>query len=440
MSVRAQPDRLSTPAARPRRRRAWVFPAAVVLLAAAVAAAIYWWRPWHAAVLSSIPTFTVEPGTVRIVAYAKGTLQGGQADRLAAPSIGGDTPRISFLLPAGTEVKPGDVVVRFNTGPEEFKLQQALNAAAQAQANIASARAQVRAQSIQDAYSLQHARDEVKLAEIAVRTNALQPALTARDNNLTLRSTRAELQQWEHDAGQRRASGQGLIAIQQAAADKAEAEAAAARRHIAAMTLRATRAGYVALESNPGGVGFFYQGMAVQPFHVGDEASPGTVVAEIPNLSQLQMEAHLSEAGSAYVARGQAATVEIDGMPGRVFAARVLRISGIQQQIFSSVQSQTCVLALEGTDPALRPGMDTQARIVLGDMTHVLWVPTEALFQQNNQSVVYVERAGGFTPVPVKVLRQGPSRIAVSGIAAGTVVALSDPSAAPPPSQPEPQP
>ncbi|MGH9473166.1 MAG: efflux RND transporter periplasmic adaptor subunit [Terriglobales bacterium] len=414
---------------RPRRRRRWGWLTVVVVVMCG-AGVVYRWHPWRAAATTTVPTFRLEPGRVQIVAYAKGTLQGGEADRLAAPGIGGDTPRISFLLPAGSQVELGDVVVRFNTGQEEFKLAQALNAAAQAQANIAAAGDQVQAQNIQDAYDLQHARDAVRLAEIAVERNPIEPALTASDNNLSLRSARAQLEQREQDVAAQQANGAGLVAIQQAAAAKAEGDAAAARRHIAAMTLRATRAGYVALEPNPGGAQVLYQGAAIAPFHVGDQAPPGTVVAEIPNLSTLRMQARLSAAGSAYVAPGQAAEVQIDGLPGRVFAARVLRLAGLQAQMFSSAQSQTCVLTIEGGDAALRPGMDAQARIVLGDLRHVLWVPTEALFHQNNQAIVYVLRGGAFSPQPVHVVRQGPSRIAVSGLQAGAVVALADPTAA----------
>lgn len=422
----------------PRRRWRWGLVVVIVVLAGGIAAAVIYGRRFlqEPAAASAIPAFQVEPGTVQVTAYAKGTLQGGQADRLAAPSIGGDRPRISFMLPAGSAVKPGDVVVRFDTGQEEFQLAQAENAAAQAAANVAAARDQAKAQAIENAYSLQHARYAVQLAAIAVKKNPLLPKLDANSNLLVLRSARAELAQWEQDVSKQRASGQGLIAIQQAAEDKAKAQAAAARGYIAAMTLRATRAGYVAIESNPRGSGVFYQGMAVKPFQVGDQVSPGTVIAEIPNLSRLQVQAKLSEAGSAYVAQGQEAEVQVEGVPGRVFAARVVRISGMQQSFFSNNQGATCVLGLEGNDPTLRPGMDVQARIVLSTLQHVLWVPAEALFQQNGKPIVYARRNRVFSPQEVKVIRQGSTRVAISGIPAGTVVALSNPAGAETEAQP----
>lgn len=219
---------------RRRSRRRWLWAAVTAaVVAGCAAAAWYGWRAWQSAAPAAIPIFRIAPGTVRIVAYAKGTLQGGQADRLLAPSIGGAMPRISFLLPAGTEVHAGEVVVRFNTGQEQFQLAKALDAAQAARANIAAARDQARAQAIQDAYSLQHARFEVQLAKIAVRQNPLLPVLTARQNLLTLRSARAELRQWERDAAKRQASGRGMIAIQLAAAAKAQSQAAAARRRFA---------------------------------------------------------------------------------------------------------------------------------------------------------------------------------------------------------------
>ncbi|MGH9412247.1 MAG: efflux RND transporter periplasmic adaptor subunit [Terriglobales bacterium] len=413
-------------------------PVVAVLIAAAVAAVWLGWLAWQpsAAPASAIPTFRVEPGTVQVIAYASGTLQGRKADRLTAPSIGGGQPRISYLLPAGAEVKPGDVVVRFDTGLEQFNLAQAKNSAAQAAAKVAAAQDQARAQNIEDAYSLLHARDQVQLAQINVRENPMLPALNARNNLLTLQSAEAEQQQWQQDIAQQRASGEGMIAIQQAAADKARSGAADAQRYIASMTLRATRAGYVAVEPNPNGSQELYQGAMIQPFHVGDAVSPGAVVAEIPDLTQLQMQAHLSQAGSAYVAKGQPAQVQIPGLPGRVFPASVLRVSGVQSTLFSNAQAETCVLSIAGSDASLRPGMEAKAQIVLGKMQHVLWVPVEALFQQNGKPIVYALHGGTFSPQPVKVVRQGAIRVAISGIPAGTVVALSNPAGAPAEAQP----
>lgn len=420
------------------RRRVAVALGGVLLVAATAAAAVYGYRAWRGAGSPAIPTFRIEPGTVQVIAYAKGTLQGGQADRLMAPSIGDDLPRISFLLPAGSQVKPGDVVVRFNTGQEEFKLAQAENALAQAQANIAAAEAQVEAQALQDAYSLQHARYAVQLAEIQVQRNPLLPALDAHQNELSLAAAESELKQWQHDIAQQQASGKNLVATQQQAAAKARQQAADARQHIASMTLRASRAGYVAIEPNRRG-NVLYQGAMLPPLQVGDQVSPGALVAQIPDLGEIQMQAHLAEAGSAYVAVGQTAQVRIEGMAGRTFAARVLRVTGLgdTSDFFSSSQQQaSCVLTLSGQDAALRPGMDAQANIVLSEMHSVLWVPAEAIFRLDNKPVVYVLQGGKFSSQPVKVLRQGPTRIAISGVAAGATVALTDPTAAPAEAQP----
>ena len=410
----------------------------VLVVAAIAAAAVYGYRAWRGAATAAVPTFRVEPGTVQVTAYAKGTLQGGTADRLLAPSIGDDLPRVSFLLPAGSQVKAGDVVVRFNTGQEEFKLAQAENALAQAQANIAAAEDQVQAQARQDAYSLQHAQYAVQLAAIQVQRNPLLPTLDAHQNDLGLAAAQAELKQWQHDIAQQQANGKNLVATQQQAAAKARQQAADARQHIASMTLRASRAGYVAIEPNRRG-NVLYQGAMLPPLQVGDQVSPGALVAQIPDLGTVQMQAHLDEAGSAYVAVGQRAQVRVEGMAGRAFAAHVLRVAGLgdSADFFSDARREaSCVLTLSGGDAGLRPGMDAQATIVLDELHNVLWVPAEALFRLNNKPVVYVLQGGRFSPQPVKVVRQGPTRIAIAGVAAGTTVALTDPTAAPAEAQP----
>ncbi|MGH9475675.1 MAG: efflux RND transporter periplasmic adaptor subunit [Terriglobales bacterium] len=418
--------------ARARRtvRRVAAAAATLVILGLAGFGVWYAWRQLGAAPAEAIPTFRIEPGTVQVVAYASGSVAGGSPDRLLAPSVGSDILHISALLPAGTPVQPGEVVVRFYAGAEQFALAQQQNAVAVAQAKIDGARAQARAQQITDGYALRHAQNQVQLAEIEVRQNSLAPALTAQENNLSLRSARAELGQLESDAAQRKATSQGLIAVQQAAAAQAEAKAAAARTHMAAMTLRADRAGYVALEPNLGGTGVVYSGMTPEPFHVGDLAQSGQLVAEIPDLEHMVVNAQLGEADSAYVAVGQAATLQVAGVPGRVFAARVQRVAGIRQaSFFSANESETCVLSLQAPGSAIRPGVDAQARIVLAALQHVLWVPAEAVFRNNGKPFLYVRRAGQFIPQTIRVLRQGSERVAIAGVPAGTVVALTDPRA-----------
>ena len=232
----------------PRRRRfaAWiVVPAMVGLL---VFGGIRLYRSWTAAKSAEVPTAKVRRGDVTLAITARGELQGGDPQRLAAPMTGGTEMHITQLRKTGEEVKPGDVVVQFDTAEQQFKLQEAQADLAEAAQNLIKARAQREAEQEEDHYALLKAQTDVQLAELDIRKNPLLSAIAAKENDLTLEGARDHLKQTEQNLNNRKRTGEAGIAIQDAARAKAEAQAITARQNIEAMTLRAQRPGYVAVK------------------------------------------------------------------------------------------------------------------------------------------------------------------------------------------------
>ena len=68
-------------------------------------------------------------------------------------------------------------------------------------------------------------------------------------------------------------------------------------------------------------------------------------------------------------------------------------------------------------------GMD----IIVKRIPDAISIPAKAVFTRAGKPVVYLSRQGRYTPVDVQVLARNPDEVAVSGIAAGALVALADP-------------
>jgi multidrug efflux pump subunit AcrA (membrane-fusion protein) len=79
----------------------------------------------------------------------------------------------------------------------------------------------------------------------------------------------------------------------------------------------------------------------------------------------------------------------------------------------------------------LRPGLLADVEIQVEKLPDVIHVPAQAVFQKNGQYLVYVHgKDGKFEPRPVQLVKQSESMMVISsGVTAGEVVAMADPSA-----------
>jgi multidrug efflux pump subunit AcrA (membrane-fusion protein) len=114
----------------------------------------------------------------------------------------------------------------------------------------------------------------------------------------------------------------------------------------------------------------------------GDSAWPGQVLAEIPDLSALEVEAWLSDVDYGQVRAGMAARCRPDSDPARVFEGRVEQVGEVAsgREAFTGRRFFPVRVALVGGDPeAMRPGMSVQVEVVRGRWEGAILVPRASL-------------------------------------------------------------
>ena len=99
---------------------------------------------------TEIPTTKVRKGKVTITVSARGELQGGNSEVLTVPMVGGELP-ITSLKEPGEAVKPGDIVVEFDTTAQEYNLREAQADLAEAEQQVIKAEADAQA-SLEEAH------------------------------------------------------------------------------------------------------------------------------------------------------------------------------------------------------------------------------------------------------------------------------------------------
>jgi HlyD family secretion protein len=373
---------------------------------------------------ANVPVSKVQRSDISFTITAKGELRGSNPETLMAPPAGGDELHITYMRKNGEQIKPGDVIVRFDTGEQEYKLKEAQADQAEAEQKIIQAKGQRDAQKEEDQYALIKANTDVKVAEFDVRKNPLLPAITAKQNLLALDSAKEHLRQVQQNLANRATTGDAGITKEEAGKIKAESQVKTAQENIQAMTLRAKHAGYVSIKQNTN-TNFGYDGMILPELQVGDSVRSGMPIAEIPDLNNWEIAASVGEADRGHVTIGDLVRVRLVALPGQIFRGHVQDLGGTVGNFWE--RHFECKVALDEKSDAMRPGMSTELVIATETMHSVLSVPTQALFDADGATYVYVRDGKTFVRKDVKLVRKNETRAVVSGLGEGQLVALANP-------------
>jgi HlyD family secretion protein len=376
-----------------------------------------------------IPTVKVKRGTLDLKVYTTGELRPARSSMLVAPSVGG-TLQIVHLLPAGTLVKSGDIVAEFDPGEQEFNLEQSRYDLQQAEQQITKMKADSAVQAAQDQVDLLTAKYDVSKAELEVSRNELVSAIDAKKNLLTHEEAKRHLAQLEQDVQSRQASNQAQLAVLDEQRNHARLAMDQAQKRIDSMTLKAPMDGLLVIKDNFDSTGgFFSSGMTLPEYREGDLVSPGRLIAEVLEVSQMEILAKVSETERANMNPGQSAEIRVDTRPDEVLRAKVKTVAGMASRGWGPDPTPRfdATFQLEQVESKLRPGVTAQVIVVGEQVRDALYLPRQALYEKNGKTVAYVKNGSRFEPREVKIKYRTESRIAIEGLNEGVEVALVNP-------------
>jgi HlyD family secretion protein len=371
-----------------------------------------------------IPMVKVARGDVSLSIFSRGEIRGANSEVLAAPMMGGTELHLTMLRRSGEAVKAGDVVVQFDTTDQEFALREAESDRAEAEAHVKQAKAQAQADQEEDRYALRKAEADIKTAELEARKNPLLAPITAKQNDLAVAVARDKLSQLRQNLSNRQATDEAGVAMQEAARGKAQSKAETARQNIAAMRLAAKHAGYVAIRQNMS-QNFFFGGMELPIYQVGDQVRPGMAVAEIPRSDTWEVGAKIGELDRGHLTPGDKVSITVIAIPHRVFRGHVKDIGGTSGMPWD--RHFECTIALDETSGLIRAGMTTRIEVATDTLRNALWLPAQALFESDGKMFVYVRSKSGFARRDVVLVRRNETRVVLTGLEQGQEVALVNP-------------
>jgi multidrug efflux pump subunit AcrA (membrane-fusion protein) len=408
----------------------WAVVAVVITAAALAGAAAVTGMQNLAPAATTIPTTRATTGDIDVRVHTSGELAPLRSMSLAAPSVG-SMLQIVTLKQAGTVVKSGDVVLQFDLAEQQFNLQQAESQLAEAEQEIAKLRADTRVQRSEDQVALLHARHEVRRAEIEVSGNEFEGRIKAEKNILALEEARRALTQIESDVKTHADSKRAGLAVLEEKLSKAKIAAEFARKNIENMTVRAPLDGMVVIKQNTNtSGGFGYPGMTLPEFKAGDTVEPGTTVAEVVDLSEMEIKAKIAETDRGAVEAGGTARVDVEALPSTPLKGSSKGVGGVAPNAFwepQTIRQFSASFSLAAPSPLLRPGMTARLAIDGQRLKGVTHLPRQVLFEKEGKPVVYVREGSQFTPMAVQVLRVTENRIVLKDFPGDKDVALVNP-------------
>ena len=240
-----------------------------------------------------IPTAAVTRGTLKADLVTTGEIKAAKTDILSVPPTG--TPlRILTLLPSGTHVAKGDTVVTFDPTDQQKAVEEQRSVLREAQLEIARTEAAAAAQQAQAELDLLTAGFDLRKAELDVQASEVRPPLEARKAQLTLEEARNRLKQLEGDRASRSESDVAALAVAREKETKATFAIQLATTILSQMALKASMDGVVSVKDNTN-TNFFFSGMTFNEYRTGDQVQGGAAIAEVLDLSQLEIGASVDE-------------------------------------------------------------------------------------------------------------------------------------------------
>jgi len=281
------------------------------------------------------PTTRVRRGDVVVRSFARGELRPVRSATLTAPNLHG-TVQVTKLAPLGALARDKDLVVEFDDAELVSRLEQEQLELEQVDEQIKKAQADLAIRNNQDDVELLRARYSVRRAELEVKRNELLATLDRKKNELNLQEAQRKLKQLESDIKSRREQAQAELAVLREKRNRNLLDIRREQMRLQQTKLLAPLSGLVAIKQNRSGFSGMF-GTAVPDIREGDQVSPGNPVADVMDLSEMEIIARIGELDRANLVEGQDVMLRLDALPDKVFNGKIKSMSGTASaNIFSS--------------------------------------------------------------------------------------------------------
>ncbi|MAE70087.1 MAG: hypothetical protein CME06_06420 [Gemmatimonadetes bacterium] len=372
------------------------------------------------------PTAEVEHGPFVVGISESGEIEATSSMTISSPRVGdwGSRPQITWLAEEGTQVAKGDVIARFDPSGLEKHMFQTEAELQIKEASLTRSKASQAATTAELEASVLNSEASFELAKLALDQLQFEPEVKRREGEL-------RFAQAENDLAQARAkvSSQRIIDTEELRRvelekEQASAELEKARQDRAALDVRAPADGLIVYERNWNTGNKFQVGDTPWP---GQAIIGLPDLSEVRVKTQVN-EVDISKLEVGQAVRIRLDAFEGPVFPGTVSDVATL---GRRKEDGSEVKVFDVNVLIDTTAAILKPGMTASCEIIVREIEDTLTIPIDAVFREGERMTVYRADGSKWRAVPVELGARNEDRVVVaSGVGASDVVALIDPNAA----------
>lgn len=160
----------------------------------------------------------------------------------------------------------------------------------------------------------------------------------------------------------------------------------------------------------------------------GDQVNPGSMAAQVADMSELFVEVLISEVDIPAVQVGQPVSLFFDAYFEEEFSGVVSDVSESGDRS-TGVVNYTVTVKMEDLSERIKPGMTAAVSILTAEKPNTLVIPSESIFSRDGLNYVYVLRDGNLEMAQVKVGAYSNQLIEVleTDISEGELIVINPP-------------
>ena len=369
---------------------------------------------------TTVPQLTIQPGPLVHHVKAEGELFAVNSISINAPVSDGGPRFIASLAPDYSQVKPGDVVVRFEARQLLRSKREATQELAGVDADLTAKQQQQQADQTKLQLDQQLVRQEFGFAD---QFNIDDIQIRSRLEILDSLQNKEFLQEKQHYLGWQEQSFderiRGELDLLQLKTNQQQSLIDQADSGLNSLEIKSPHRGMLLFDTNWRG----------EKPTLGQMVFSGEKIGSIPDLSLQQLKLFIIEQEAVGIQPGQKVSFALATEPSRQLSGKVVAVSGsAQSRERRDPRKFIEVTVAPDTQQAdFIPGNKVTARILISEKSSVLAVPLQAIF--NNQQHTFVWKADGddFIPQPITLGSKSLTHAEVlTGLAASDRIALLD--------------